>query len=114
VLSFPIDELDELDAGVPRQLGDVTICTAWVERQVADGTSMVPAGPGQGGDATLDAALRRCVVHGLLHLLGMDHEAGEAHAEEMFAAEERILAGYSVVDGHPPQPRGALNPVRPN
>ena len=53
VLSFPIDGLDELPAGVPRALGDVVICPQVV------------------GDDW-----RWPLVHGILHLLGFDH--GEA------------------------------------
>jgi probable rRNA maturation factor len=58
VLSFPIDALDELPAGVPRQLGDVVLCPQVV-----------------GED------WRGPLVHGLLHLLGYDH-GSEMEARE--------------------------------
>jgi probable rRNA maturation factor len=38
------------------------------------------------------------VVHGTLHLLGYDHETGEAEAERMEALERRILARLGVAD----------------
>ncbi len=52
VLSFPIDGLDQLPAGVPRQLGDAVLCPEVV------------------GDEW-----RAPLVHGLLHLLGYEHGA---------------------------------------
>lgn len=93
VVSFPIDGLvDELPPGMPRELGDVVICPDYVARQLAHGLTMQPHGPGQeDGDATLDAALERCVVHGVLHLCGFDHERGEEAAQEMFGLEQLVL-----------------------
>lgn len=38
------------------------------------------------------------VVHGMLHLLGCDHERGEAEAEAMEAAERRALARLGIAD----------------
>jgi probable rRNA maturation factor len=38
------------------------------------------------------------VVHGTLHLLGYDHETGEADAERMETLERRILARLGVAD----------------
>jgi probable rRNA maturation factor len=63
VLSFPIDEREDLPAGVPRQLGDVVLC------------------PDVVGDDW-----REPLVHGLLHLVGYDHGA------EMEAREEALRA----------------------
>ena len=63
VLSFPIDELEAIPDGVPRQLGDVVLCPQVV-----------------------GAAWRQPLVHGLLHLLGYEH------GDEM-ASRERSLLG---------------------
>jgi probable rRNA maturation factor len=63
VLSFPVDE-DGAPHG-PRELGDVVICPAH----------------------TRD--LREAVVHGVLHLVGMDHEHDEG---EMLALQAELLA----------------------
>ena len=73
VLSFPIDGRDDLPSGVPRQLGDAVLCP-----QVA-------------GDEW-----RGPLVHGLLHLLGYDHEL-PAEARIMRAREEAILAPLGLV-----------------
>ncbi len=66
VLSFPIDSVAE-GFGEDRELGDVVISP----------------------DDTED--LREAVVHGVLHLVGMDHEADDG---EMLALQERVLAGF--------------------
>lgn len=95
VLSFPIDGRDPVPQGVPRQLGDVVICTSHVTQQFEAGETMVPRAGGT-GDGSLERALARCVVHGTLHLLGEDHEIDEMCAQRMFHLEERALqsAGF--------------------
>jgi len=70
VLSFPLDDVDE--AGV-RLLGDVVIAPA-----VAAANN--PADP--------DAEIRLLLVHGILHLLGYDHE-DDAEKAAMWARQER-------------------------
>jgi probable rRNA maturation factor len=62
VLSFPVDE-DGTPAG-PRELGDVVICLAHTED------------------------LLEAVVHGVLHLTGMDHETDDG---EMLALQAEIM-----------------------
>ena len=67
VLSFPIDDDGDALIGVPpalRELGDVVISP----RHTAD--------------------LREAVVHGVLHLTGMDHEDDDG---EMLALQREIL-----------------------
>jgi probable rRNA maturation factor len=63
VLSFPIDSGD--DVGGPRELGDVVICAEHTED------------------------LREAVVHGVLHLVGMDHETDDG---EMLAVQAEIMS----------------------
>lgn len=94
VLSFPIDGLVEevIPPDAPRQLGDVVISPDYVKDQVKRGETMLAHGPGQEqGDKTLEQALERCVVHGVLHLAGFDHELGQAEAREMFELEQLVL-----------------------
>jgi probable rRNA maturation factor len=62
VLSFPVDEAGP-SAG-PRELGDVVICP----------------------EHTVD--LREAIVHGALHLAGMDHETDDG---EMLAVQAELL-----------------------
>jgi len=76
VLSFPLEESDEDDV---RILGDVVIAPA-----VAAANR--PQDP--------PAELRLLLVHGILHLLGHDHE-DEADRAEMWAKQERY-AGVRV------------------
>ncbi len=75
VLSFPLQP----DAGDPeRLLGDIVISIETARRQAA------------GYDAPLQREVYRLLIHGLLHVLGHDHEkAGERARME---AEERRLA----------------------
>jgi len=70
VLSFPLDDVDE--EGV-RLLGDVVIAPAVAARNNPEDPS---------------AELRLLLVHGILHLLGYDHEA-DAEKAEMWARQER-------------------------
>ncbi len=63
VLSFPIDE--DANPFGPRELGDVVICAEYT------------------------ADLREAIVHGVLHLVGMDHETDDG---EMLAVQRELLA----------------------
>jgi probable rRNA maturation factor len=66
VLSFPVDGADPSapGEGVPRELGDVVICP----------------------EHTID--LSEAIVHGALHLVGMDHETDDG---EMLALQAEIM-----------------------
>jgi probable rRNA maturation factor len=79
VLSFPLDDDPAaVPTGQPRLLGDIVICPEVVADQA----------PG-----AFDDEMALMVVHGVLHILGMDH-ADAADAAEMKAAEQRHLADW--------------------
>jgi probable rRNA maturation factor len=76
-LALPLELAAELD----RYLGDIIIAYPYTIQQAAHFAS-TPA-----------AELRLMVVHGLLHLLGDDHDTAEAEAE-MWARQEEVLAQF--------------------
>jgi len=61
-IAFPLDGLDELPDGLPRQLGDVVVCPHVVGEE-----------------------WRKPLVHALLHLVGYDHGADMEAREELYA-----------------------------
>lgn len=81
VLAFPIDEPGESPPDVPSVLGDVVLCPAVATEQAA-GLGRSPR-----------EELRLLTVHGLLHLLGMDHATPEEE-REMFALTDALLASH--------------------
>ena len=91
VLAFPVDQLTpgELPAtvinGQPLSLGDIFICPALVQRQAAD------------LGIELERELALIITHGLLHLLGYDHQDPE-EAKKMSKREQELmsLAGFSL------------------
>jgi len=46
---------------------------------------------------TVEAELSRYLAHGILHLLGYDHERGPKEARKMAALEERLLGGAGLI-----------------
>jgi probable rRNA maturation factor len=98
VLAFPIDE-EPIESGrspdsggtgpgmpsepedMPVLLGDIVICPAVAHRNAPDHAG------------NYDDELALLVVHGLLHLMGMDHQEDE-EADEMEAKERELLARY--------------------
>jgi probable rRNA maturation factor len=81
VLSFPIDEPGEVPPDVPAILGDVVLCPD------------VCAVQAPRFSRSEHEELQVLTVHGLLHLLGMDH-ADPASEAAMFGLTDRILADY--------------------
>ena len=83
VLSFPMGEGEYGDVE-PRLLGDIVISAPTAQAMALEhGTAF-------------DAVLELLLVHGTLHLLGYDHEAGEEDARTM---DERTMALLGVL-GH--------------
>jgi probable rRNA maturation factor len=82
VLSFPAPAMP----GDPApSLGDIALAFETCAREAG------------AEDKTLPDHLSHLVVHGVLHLAGMDHET-DSEAEAMEAAEVRILAGLGIAD----------------
>jgi probable rRNA maturation factor len=83
VLSFPAAP----GTGAPgsRELGDIALAYGVCAREAAE----------QG--KSLAHHLQHLTAHGVLHLLGYDHES-DAEAEAMEAKERAILAGLGVAD----------------
>lgn len=67
-------------------LGELVICHAVVVSQAAE----------QG--KTIEQHLTHLLVHGMLHLLGFDHELGQAEQDEMEAIEIAVLDKLSVAN----------------
>jgi len=82
VLSFPMQEGEFSDI-TPGLLGDVVISldTAQAEA-IAAGISM-------------DERMSQLLIHGILHLIGFDHELGENQAREM---EEKSLELLRLIE----------------
>ncbi len=95
VLSFPIEDESDRSGRSPDEggtgpgsieadtrrlllLGDVVICPAVAARHAVD------------HGVTFDDEIALLVVHGILHLLGMDHEV-DAEAERMEQREQQLL-----------------------
>lgn len=83
VLAFPIDEPGETPPGVPSILGDVVLCPAVAHDQAHE------------FGRTPHDEVRLLTVHGILHLLGMDH-ATPADEAEMFGLTGDLLASYAA------------------
>ena len=84
VLSFPMAEPEDL-AAAP-MLGDIVLARGVCEAEAADMRIEV------------ESHAAHLVVHGMLHLLGYDHETSDADAEEMEGIERRALASLGIAD----------------
>ena len=76
VLSFPMDEMKPYSASNgPGVIGDIVLCPAFAEKN---------------GKQSLGDELQLLTVHGVLHLLGFDHEELDDE-KQMFGLQEQFL-----------------------
>ncbi|WP_051908768.1 rRNA maturation RNase YbeY [Candidatus Odyssella acanthamoebae] len=86
VLSFPVltdEDIQFLPADFPLMLGDIALAFETITREAIEQKK------------SLNHHVSHLVVHGLLHLLGYDHET-DLEAEEMEALEIEILSKQSI------------------
>lgn len=89
VLTFPMVGPAELAAGLKEMeqlLGDIVLAHGVCAAEAASRA------------IALDTHAAHLLVHGMLHLLGYDHEMGDAAADEMEDAERRALARLGIAD----------------
>jgi probable rRNA maturation factor len=85
VLSFPAATLGMSETSLPPMLGDIIVAYQTVRRE-ADAENK-----------PFDHHLAHLVAHGILHLLGHDHEDDE-QADLMESIERRVLARLAIGD----------------
>ncbi len=85
VLSFPMQEGEFSDI-TPGLLGDVVISLDTARSEAVQ------------ADISLEERMSQLLIHGILHLLGFDHERGEAQARQM---EEKSLALLRLIEQNP-------------
>ena len=92
VMSFPMDELRPpvKDDEEPPQglLGDIVLCPEVAKQQGEDAPTQ----------HSMDEELQLLTVHGVLHLLGYDHEEPDEKAE-MFGLQAAIVDGWRGGEG---------------
>jgi probable rRNA maturation factor len=79
VMSFPMDELKpNSKSDGPGVVGDIVLCPAFAEKN---------------GKQSLEMELELLTVHGVLHLLGFDHEIIEEE-KTMFKLQDDLLENW--------------------
>lgn len=87
VLSFPSDLLDDdvIPEGEPRPLGDIVLSWDTLRREASE------------QKIQMQDHFAHLLVHGMLHLVGFDHET-DAEAVEMESREIEILAEMGIAN----------------
>lgn len=94
VLSFPMIQSDLIESVTANSddgevlLGDIVLARGVCEREAAE------------RDISVEHHAQHLIVHGVLHLLGYDHQ-GDAEAEGMEAIERDALASLGIADPYP-------------
>ncbi|HEY9163859.1 MAG TPA: rRNA maturation RNase YbeY [Magnetovibrio sp.] len=88
VLSFPGDDFDDVPEGAPLLLGDIAIAFETTTSEARE------------QQKTLAQHFSHLLVHGMLHLLGYDHET-QLEADEMEPLEIEILDGLGIASPYP-------------
>jgi len=83
VLSFPVNDEESSFMPFVSVLGDIVISEYTAQKEALE------------AGITLDQRISQLLVHGILHLIGYDHEAGEAEEEEM---TEKSIELLSVIE----------------
>jgi probable rRNA maturation factor len=82
VMSFPMDEMKpHTAANGPGVVGDIVLCPAFAERN---------------GKQSLDQELELLTIHGVLHLLGFDHEDVKDEVK-MFGLQDEFLEQWRSI-----------------
>ena len=87
ILSYPSDFPEAILALLPAlPLGELIICHEVMAREAAE------------QNKSLNDHIQHLLVHGILHLLGFDHELGDAEQEEMESFEIAILTKLNIAN----------------
>lgn len=80
VLSFPLCEIGEIGDRRYKEVGDVFLCIPRIKKQAKE------------YGVSFEEEFRRMLTHGVLHLLGFDHQ-DKKEAKRMFDLQEKIISG---------------------
>ncbi len=87
ILSYPSELPENIIQILPNlPLGELVICHEVVKQQA------------EYQQKTIEQHLSHLLVHGILHLLGFDHELGQAEQEQMEGLEIAILTKFGIAN----------------
>lgn len=91
VLSFPMIEPEALESLGRAEAGEALLGDIVLAHGVC-------AGEAEAKEISIPDHAAHLVVHGMLHLLGYDHEQGDSEAERMERVEQEALASIGIAD----------------